>query len=128
MTVTEVARIYEVDVDVIRLLEKRGIIRIERIYDGGTYDPRYDRTDKVRFDPNLGFSVNVHYNGYQHYRRNIDPDELEVLEMLISDMHSGRCREWEVPRSHYQGYDTLYDYIQDKLREKLELEILVELL
>lgn len=119
MTVTEVARIYEVDVDVIRLLEKRGIIRIERIYDGGTYDPRYSNRDSDYF----------RFGGNAHFRRNVDPDELVVLEMLIDDMHSGRCREWtEIPRSRYQGYDSLYDFIQSELRKKLELEILAELL
>lgn len=119
MTITEVARIYKVDVDVIRLLEKRGIIQVERIYDGGMYDPRYKHRDSDYF----------RFGNSAHFRRNVDPDELEVLEMLIDDMHSGRCREWtEVPRSRYQGYDSLYDFIQSELHKKLELEILAELL
>ena len=118
MTVNEVARIYDTNPRIIRALGKRGVIPIHRVNDGYGSNRLAQRKKSGHV-----------YLWHSNVREYIDPEDLEVLEMLISELYDKRYLDWESAtlREHNCEMD-LEDYILSKLYTKSELSIILDVI
>ena len=116
MTVKELAQIYSISENVIRGLADVGIIKIERFV---------ERNFIMRF----GKEKHWYHGTKNHYRENIDPDYVDVLENIINEMYSNDEYEsdYDVSKSSFRPTEHLSkkELVNEYLRTGSELTLIL---